>query len=96
MQLVTIYTTPFCGYCEAAKRLLTSRGFTYQEVKVGDDPELRAQVSSRVGNYRTVPMIFIGDEFIGGYDQLVALDRAKTLATKIDPPPPEGDPVRAG
>ncbi|HEY8520293.1 MAG TPA: glutaredoxin 3 [Gammaproteobacteria bacterium] len=70
---VVVYSSPFCGYCAAAKRLLTSKGVEFTEVDVLADPERRAEMMQRSGR-RTVPQIFIGERHIGGYDDLQALD----------------------
>ena len=76
---VKIYTTRFCGYCVAAKRLLRARSIPYEELDVSDDDAKRAWLVETTGQ-RTVPQIFIGGEAIGGYDELAALDRAGELA----------------
>lgn len=73
MQPVEIYTTPLCGYCAAAKRLLSGRGASYAERDVSRDPALRAEMERRSGR-RTVPQIWIGETHVGGYDDLAALD----------------------
>lgn len=78
MAEVTIYTTPVCPYCHRAKGLLEAKGVAYQEIDLSADPALRAEVSRRAG-MRTVPMIFIDGECIGGCDDLYALDRAGKL-----------------
>jgi glutaredoxin 3 len=83
MQEVTVYTTPICGYCQAAKSLLKQRGYPFKEVDLAADPDLRMRLSRENGGYRTVPMIFIGTEFIGGFNELSALDRSGALAAKI-------------
>jgi glutaredoxin 3 len=82
--VIRIYTTPYCGYCVAAKRLLTRRGYRFEEIDVSRNLGLRARVSQQVGHYRTVPMIFIDDEFIRGYDELVVLDESGELAAKME------------
>jgi glutaredoxin 3 len=79
---VTIYTTRVCGYCVAAKRLLTARNVPYKEIDVSTDPAKRAWLVETTGQ-RTVPQIFIAEESIGGYDELAALDRAGELAEKL-------------
>ncbi|MCX6104380.1 MAG: glutathione S-transferase N-terminal domain-containing protein [Proteobacteria bacterium] len=86
MQEITVYTTVVCSYCNAAKRLLTQRGYDYKEVDLTNNPELRQQLSAANSGYRTVPMIFIGKEFIGGYTELAALDKHGTLAAKVSAP----------
>lgn len=80
MKPVEIYTTPSCGYCHAAKRLLTQKGVAYAEFDVSRDPALRAAMVQRASGRRTVPQIFIGDTHVGGCDDLFALDGAGRLA----------------
>ena len=81
MTPVTLYTTPFCGYCLAAKRLLDAKGAAYAEIDVSAAPERRAEMVARAGGRRTVPQIFVGEAHVGGFDDLAALDRAG----KLDP-----------
>lgn len=81
MQSVTLYTTPFCGYCMAAKRLLTAKSVAFAEIDVSGDPAKRAEMVQRSGGGRTVPQIFIGETHVGGFDDMNALDRAG----KLDP-----------
>lgn len=75
MANVLLYTTRFCPYCIAAKRLLGSKDVTYREINVGRDPKLRAEMSQKSGGRYTVPQIFIGDTHVGGSDELHALER---------------------
>jgi glutaredoxin 3 len=79
MAKITIYTTPFCGYCMMAKRLLAQKNATFREVDVGDDWHAREQLMERAGGRRTVPQIWIGDTHVGGYSDLAALDHANKL-----------------
>ncbi len=79
MQSVTIYTTPFCGYCMAAKRLLAAKGVAFAEIDVADDAVRRAEMTQRSQGGRTVPQIFVGDTHVGGFDEMSALDRAGRL-----------------
>lgn len=81
MRPVEIYTTPTCGYCQAAKRLLGRKGVTFREIDVSKDPSLRAAMTARAGGRRTVPQIFIGGDHVGGCDDLYDLDEAG----KLDP-----------
>ncbi|MGK2941468.1 MAG: glutaredoxin 3 [Immundisolibacter sp.] len=76
--MVTIYTGALCGYCAMAKRLLEDKGVAYQEIPVDLDVAQRADMERRSGR-RTVPQIFIGEQHVGGYDDLAALDRAGRL-----------------
>jgi glutaredoxin 3 len=79
---VVIYTTPFCGYCVVAKRLLSKRGIAFDEVDVAGDDAKRAWLVQVTGR-RTVPQIFIHGEPIGGYNELAVLDRSGALAAKL-------------
>lgn len=81
MQPVEIYTAPLCGYCTAAKRLLTTKGITFSEVDLGKEPQRRAEMMQRASGGRTVPQIFIGTTHVGGCDDLFALERDG----KLDP-----------
>lgn len=78
MKPVKMYTTAFCMFCFQAKRLLKSKGVSFQEIDVSMDRETRRQVAEETG-HRTVPMIFIGDEFIGGSSELHALEASGQL-----------------
>ncbi|SFH05092.1 glutaredoxin 3 [Palleronia marisminoris] len=75
MATVEIYTTPLCGYCHAAKRLLKSKDVSFSETDVSRDPDLRAKMTQRANGSRTVPQIFIDDTHVGGYDDLAKLER---------------------
>ena len=79
MKAVELYTTPFCGYCAAAKRLLSSKGVSYAEVDLYAEPDRRAEMVQRANGGRTVPQIFVGGEHVGGFDDINALDRAGKL-----------------
>lgn len=81
MQPVEIYTTPFCGYCVAAKRLLTSKDVPFTEIDVARQPALRQEMMTRAGGGYTVPQIFVGPTHVGGCDELYALERSG----KLDP-----------
>jgi len=76
---ILVYSTPFCGYCAAAKRLLIAKGAEYTEIDVMMDPERRQEMLAKSGGLRTVPQIFIDGRHIGGFDELNALDRAGGL-----------------
>ena len=75
MPKITIYTTPICPYCHAAKALLARKQAAYEEIDVLRDTRLRAAMMERAGGRHTVPQIFIGERHVGGYDDLSALDR---------------------
>ncbi|AMX03703.1 glutaredoxin 3 [Microbulbifer thermotolerans] len=78
MQDVVIYTTRFCPYCIAAKRLLDGKGVKYREISVDGNPQLRAEMAEKAGR-RTVPQIWIGERHVGGCDDLIALSRSGEL-----------------
>ncbi len=75
MQSVEIYTSPLCGYCHAAKRLLAAKGVSYAEYDVARDPAKRQEMMGRASGRHTVPQIFIGQTHVGGYDDMAALER---------------------
>ncbi|MDQ5768588.1 MAG: glutaredoxin 3 [Candidatus Thiothrix sulfatifontis] len=75
---VRMYATLFCPYCLRARMLLKRKGIQYEEISVGSDATLWAEME-RLSQRDTVPQIFIGDLSIGGYDDMAALDRAGKL-----------------
>jgi glutaredoxin 3 len=83
MATVEIYTTRYCPYCVAAKRLLTGKGVSYSEIDVSGDAKRRADMVERANGRMTVPQIFIGSTHVGGYDDLYALDRDGKLASLL-------------
>ena len=76
---IEIYTRPGCGYCSAAKSLLTRKQAVFTELSVTNDPAYRDQMYDRAGNGSTFPQIFIGSLHVGGCDELYALDREGKL-----------------
>lgn len=74
-----LYTKPTCPFCIKAKEVLTQKNIKFEDFDVSTDPKLRAKISDSVGGYSTVPMIFLDDEFIGGFSELKALDNAGKL-----------------
>lgn len=79
MAQVEIYTTPYCGYCARAKRLLGEKGIAYHEVDVMAEPRRRVEMVDRAGGRQTVPQIFIDGAHVGGCDDLYALEKAGRL-----------------
>lgn len=71
---VEIYTTKTCGYCAAAKALLTRKNAAFSEIDVSFDPAMREAMMARANGRRTVPQIFIGGTHVGGCDDLYALE----------------------
>jgi glutaredoxin 3 len=78
---IEIYTRPGCGYCTAAKSLLTRKNAAFTELDLARDPALRQKMWQRAGAGSTFPQIFIGETHVGGCEELYALDRAG----KLDP-----------
>ena len=77
---VTMYSTAVCPYCINAERLLTSKGVQdIEKIRIDLQPELRMEMMEKTGR-RTVPQIYIGEHYVGGFDDLRALD----LAGKLD------------
>jgi glutaredoxin 3 len=79
MIAIDIYTRPGCGYCSAAKSLLTRKKAAFTEFDVSKNPMLRQQMWDRAGAGSTFPQIFIGEIHVGGCDELYALDREGKL-----------------
>ncbi len=79
MKPVEIYTTPICGFCRMAKSLLDKKGVSYTEIDVMVNPSKKSEMMSRAHGGRTVPQIFIGDDHVGGCDDLYNLERAGRL-----------------
>ena len=81
MQPVEIYTSPLCGFCHAAKRLLKSKGIEFSEVDLSKEPGRRSEMMDRAHGRHTVPQIFVGKTHVGGCDDLYELEQAG----KLDP-----------
>ncbi|MDB4967723.1 MAG: glutaredoxin [Myxococcales bacterium] len=86
---VKIYTTTYCGYCNAAKSLLSQRGVPFAEVDCTNDPDVRKWLIDQTGQ-RTVPQVFIGGIPVGGFNELSQLDRGGKLQSILagDASPP--------
>ncbi len=79
MQRVFMYSTAVCPYCVRAENLLRARGVTeIEKIRVDLDPERRVEMMEKTSR-RTVPQIFIGETYVGGCDDLIALDQAGKL-----------------
>ena len=83
MQQTEIYTKDYCAYCQRAKKLLDIKGISFVEHDVTRDNELENQMRQRAGRH-TVPQIFIGEQTIGGFDELYALDQNGELDRLLD------------
>ena len=79
MKKVVIYTGPMCNYCSAAKHLLNKKKVDYTEFDIGVDSSKMHEMQERTRGARTIPQIFIGDTYVGGYTELKALEVAGKL-----------------
>jgi len=84
MSKIEVYSTAVCPYCVAAKNLLKSKGLEWTEVRIDIDAAQRNVMLTRSGGRRTVPQIFINDQHVGGFDDLVAADRNGKLARLLE------------
>lgn len=82
MNKVKIYTASYCPYCEKAKNLFRQKGIAFDEVDLTNDDSKREEIQEKTG-HMTVPVIFIGEEFIGGCDDLYALENDGKLDSKL-------------
>lgn len=83
MKPVVVYATRFCPYCVGARRFLEEREIPYEEIAVDEQPERRVEMRQRGGGH-TVPQIWIGETHVGGFTDLLALDRSGRLAALLD------------
>ena len=74
MKKVTIYSTMYCPYCTRVKQLFDKKGVAFEEVDLSTNFEELEALKERT-NWQTVPQVFVGEEFIGGFDETNALDR---------------------
>ena len=80
---ITMYSTAICPYCTRAEHFLSAKGVVHiEKIRVDLEPALRIAMMERTGR-RSVPQIFIGDLHVGGYEDLVALDRAGRLGALL-------------
>lgn len=80
---VRIYTVSYCSFCRHAKELLRERGIAFEEIDVTADARTREWLVGATGR-RTVPQVFVGENPIGGYEELRSLDRSGRLASLVD------------
>lgn len=79
---VIVFSSPFCGYCAAAKRLLMNKNADFIEINILSSPERRQEMIELSGR-RSVPQIFVGGKHVGGYTDLSALDASGELDTLL-------------
>lgn len=79
MPTIIMYSTATCPYCDRAERLLHAKGVTeIHKIRIDLDPAMRMEMMNKTGR-RTVPQIYIGDRYVGGFEELAALDRTGEL-----------------
>ncbi len=79
MKKITMYTGPFCNYCEAAKRLLARNNASYNEIDISKVAGAADEMIKKANGKRTIPQIFFDDQHIGGYDEVRALEKENKL-----------------
>ena len=79
MTKVTVYYRDFCGYCSRAIKLLKKKNIDLKTINAGMDKNKKREMIERSNGGRTFPQIFIGDEHIGGCDDMMALERSGKL-----------------
>lgn len=78
MKKVVVYSSDWCPYCTQAKQLLSEKGVAFEEIRVDGKPDVRADMAKKAGR-TSVPQIWIGEQHVGGCDDLFALQRAGKL-----------------
>ncbi len=81
MNLVKVYTMQQCPYCEAAKKLLKSRGIEFEEIRLSESDEAAWDALYELSHMKTVPQIFFGERLIGGFTELADLDKKGSLVS---------------
>ena len=79
MPKITVYSGPNCPYCVRAKQLLQKKGAAYTEIDVKADMKQFEDMLAKTGGRKTIPQIFIGEQHVGGCDDLYALESAGKL-----------------
>jgi glutaredoxin 3 len=80
---IKMYSSAWCPFCIQAKRLLDSKGATYDEIMVDGDPSIRSKMMQESGRH-TVPQIWINDQHVGGCDDLFMLERSAKLDSLLN------------
>ena len=84
MKKVIIYTGPACTYCGAAKHLLSEKKVDYTEFNIATDPAKLIEMQERTKGAKTIPQIFIGETYVGGYNELKALEVTGKLNSLLE------------
>lgn len=80
---ITVYTMEFCPFCTRAKDLLKRRGIPFKEILVPMDDEAQWDELEKKTGMKTMPQIFNGEDLVGGYNELAALDKVDQLASLL-------------
>ena len=83
MKNIIVYSGPMCGFCDAAKRLLTRNNLSYTEIDVSLKEGLREEMIKKSNGQRTIPQIFFNDEHVGGYQELRDLEKSGKLLSSL-------------
>ena len=83
MQKVVIYTGPMCNYCSAAKHLLNKKKVNYIEFDIALDQSKLQEMQGRTKGAKTIPQIFVGETYVGGYNELKILEQQGKLDTLL-------------
>jgi len=84
MNNVVIYTKAYCPYCVRAKALLNHKNIEFVEFDIGQQPELRNEMIEKANGHYTVPQIFVGEQHIGGCDDMMSLEAQGKLDTLLN------------
>jgi glutaredoxin 3 len=85
MTFVEIYTRQYCSYCHFAKELLARKGIKFREIDVTGNQQIRQEMTERAHGNTTLPQIFIGSIYVGGCDELYALEDEGKLERLLKP-----------
>ena len=83
MKVITMYTGPFCSFCEAAKRLFKRNNLDFKEIDISSKDGLRDEMIKKANGKRTIPQIFFDDYHVGGYTELRELEKKGELLNLI-------------
>ena len=83
MAEIEIYTSPFCGFCCAAKKLLEKKGVAFTEIDVMMKSDKRKEMTERSGGKRSVPQIFVDGEHLGDCMEIMEMDADDELDARL-------------
>ena len=84
MKNIIIYTGPSCNFCDAAKRLLERNKLKFNEIDVSSGEGIRDEMIKKTNGQRTIPQIFFGEHYVGGYTELRALEKENKLKKLLE------------